>query len=427
MPDGSTPTRDTLSICEGADCQGCADCPEVSSAAIVLSNATEFGEKVTQQSIADSFAMFFNYPGMFAYDWENERWYRYSGNRWLAMRTLGSEIAGWTAQVMQDAGLKETAKWQNAANYAGIETLLKQALYANWNQRPNLLAFSNGYALDTNDGTVEETSARDHINQYLPDAVNGDMVKINGEWDKFVFDSLAHYGSKDRLEIAKFFKRWVGSALTGDCRDEVMVFLHGLPGTGKSTFVETIGAMFGQYGASVQGSRVTKEGNQHLQWLAGLHGKRYVAIPELPERGAWQSDTLNQLVSGGQIEANRMRQDSFNFQSIAHVIATGNHRPRAAAGSGIWRRMAIVEFQNQPETPDKGLKAKFLANLPGIMAWAMEGLDEWLAADRSLTLPDVLIRDRDTYRQDAAPVAQFVAERLLVGEGVGGTNSQRII
>ena len=165
----------------------------------------------------------------------------------------------------------------------------------------------------------------------------------------------------------------------------------------------------------------------HLQWLAGLDGKRYVAIHELPERGAWQSDTLNQLVSGGVVEANKMRQDSFNFQSIAHIIATGNHRPRAAAGSGIWRRMAIIEFQNKPETPDKTLRAKFLANLPGIMAWALQGLDEWIAAGRELVEPDVLLRDRNAYQQDAAPVAQFVAECLTLGEGVGSTSGQRDI
>ena len=376
--------------------------------------------KVTQQALADSFKAFYN--GMFAYDWENGQWYRYAVRRWSAIRSIGREIAVWTAQVMLEAGISDTAKWQNAATYAGVETILKQTLTVDWNQLPGMLAFSNGFALNTEDATVETTYARYFINQYLPDAVNGDMSKVNAKWDGFVFDALAHYDLADRLAIKKYMQQWAGSALTGDCRDEAMLFLHGLPGTGKSTFVETIGALFGMYGASVQGSRVAKEGNGHLQWLAGLDGKRFVAIHELPERGAWQSDTMNQLVSGGVVEANRMRQDSFNFQSIAHVIATGNHRPRAAAGSGIWRRMAIVEFQNKPTTPDKTLKVHFLANLPGIMAWAMQGLDEWLAAGRELVMPDVLIRERTAYQQDAAPVAQFMAERLMLGEGVGPTS-----
>ena len=382
--------------------------------------AAKVDGKITQQSLADSFVAF--YSGMFAYDWEAGQWYRYASRRWTAIRTIGKEIAAWTAQVMYEAGIKDTAKWQNSATYAGVETILKQSLTADWNGWPTLLAFSNGYALNTTDATVQETYARDHINQYLPEAVNGNMSKVNAEWDGLIFDALAHYELADRLAVAKFFQRWVGSALTGDCRDEVMVFLHGLPGTGKSTIVETIGALFGMYGASVQGSRVAKEDNQHLQWLAGLDGKRYVAIHELPERGAWQSDTMNQLVSGGMVEANKMRQDSFNFMSVSHVIATGNHRPRAAAGSGIWRRMAIIELQNQPETPDKALKARLIANLPGIMAWAMQGLDEWLADGRQLTLPDVLIRERNAYQQEAAPVAQFVAERLALGVGVGSTS-----
>ena len=53
---------------------------------------------ISQQSLADSFVMYFNYPGTFAYDWENGRWYRYSMRRWKAIRTIGNEIASWTAQ-----------------------------------------------------------------------------------------------------------------------------------------------------------------------------------------------------------------------------------------------------------------------------------------------------------------------------------------
>ena len=166
---------------------------------------------------------------------------------------------------------------------------------------------------------------------------------------------------------------------------------------------------------------MARESNQHLQWLAGLANKRLVAIHELPERGAWQSDSLNQLVSGGAVEANRMRQDSFNFNSVSHVIATGNHRPRAAAGSGIWRRLRIVQFQHQPAEPNTTLKAELLAELPGVFAWMLKGLHDWIANGRKLDTPNVLRQETEAYRSDADPVKQFADECLTLDPALTST------
>ena len=55
--------------------------------------------------------------------------------------------------------------------------------------------------------------------------------------------------------VHDFLQEWAGSALTGDCSDEAMLFLYGRHGSGKSTFAETLLEVFAGYGAMITGSR----------------------------------------------------------------------------------------------------------------------------------------------------------------------------
>ena len=158
-------------------------------------------------------------------------------------------------------------------------------------------------------------------------------------------------------------------------------------GTGKSTFCETLAACFGDYAATVQGSRVAGEDHQHLQWLAGLSGKRLLYVDEVPERGKWRTDVLSTMIEGGTLEAHKMRQNSFNFQSTLQVIITGNFKPRANAVGGIWRRLRMIEFQNVPDEVNPHLGKELRANLPGVFAWIHKGLARWIANGRRLRLP----------------------------------------
>ena len=137
-------------------------------------------------------------------------------------------------------------------------------------------------------------------------------------------------------------------------------------------------------------------------------------INELPERSRWNTEDLNSLIDGGPIEANRMRQDSIEFKSQAHVLITGNHRPNAAAASGIWRRLRVVEFRHRPKVPDVALKAELRQELPGVLWWCLEGLRRWHERGGRLPkVPAVVAAGVEGYRKAADPIARFVEERTV--------------
>ena len=75
-------------------------------------------------------------------------------------------IAEWVGVMLNKAKAKPTdrAKWQNSATYSGVETILKSALAVEFNWIKNLVAFTNGTALNTDTGLIERIHAVYHIN-----------------------------------------------------------------------------------------------------------------------------------------------------------------------------------------------------------------------------------------------------------------------
>ena len=128
----------------------------------------------------------------------------------------------------------------------------------------------------------------------------------------------------------------------------------------------------GDYAATREGRRLAGHANQHTQWLAGLAGKRLVRVGELPDGGRWDTGPINALASGETIEANRMRQDSIEFQSVSKLLITSNHKPSASAQSGLFRRLRVVECRHVADPPDEGLKARLRLEVGRILRWVLD-------------------------------------------------------
>ena len=81
----------------------------------------------------------------------------------------------------------------------------------------------------------------------------------------------------------------------------------------------------------------------------------------------------------------------------------------------------MVHFQNQPSTPDKQLKRKLLADLPGVFAWMLEGLDRWIENGRQLNTPAVLLADTEAYRSEADNVMAWAEDATYLADDASVT------
>ena len=424
--------------CDGDDCQGCPACPDI-PATVIFARSPWYQDQlraarqadldnmgpISEAALAELF--YRKNRGSYAYVYSAETWRVWTGQRWEDTPAITEEIynflnrllGGWSNELTK----ADAAKWlsRSAINSVAALAQAKFARAIEWDRYPNILGLPGGCKMDTTTGEIFELYWFDYLSRHLPDSVGGEWDEPIARWDtpslkfdNFVWDALAHYPLAERYAVKDYLQTWAGAALTGDANaNQAMVFLYGIPGTGKSTYAETLLSVFGSYGASVSGGRVARENNQHPQWLAGLEGKRLVTINELPARGNWQSQHLDSLVDGGTVEANRMRQDSINFHSSAFVLATGNHRPSAPTGDGIWRRLRIIMFQAKPDEPNPHLGKELRADLPGVFAWVLAGLDRYRANGYTIPVPDVIRADTTEYEVDADPMRQFIDDCLI--------------
>ncbi len=368
------------------------------------------GETITEVYLADSFSRLVGDDG-YRFDRLTCIWYQWGDSGWEEEKgDMMADIRGHVERMVAKCAGTDRKRWLSLSTLKAIRELLRYtAIAEDFAPNPAHIGLTSVDALDTTTGEVFINQFEHHLTRRLEISPG---AKVSSKWTGFIHDSLAHYDPLDRIVIAHYLKLWAGSALAGDCSPEQMLFLYGPPGSGKSTFLDTLASVFGGLATTIQGSRLMANNSGHLQWLAGLSGKRLLAVREIPERGQWAADYLNELISGGMIEANRMRQDSFTYRSQVHIAATGNHRPKASGASGLWRRMALIQFRNQPER-DQRLGKALKEEAPGILTWLLEGLRAYNEAGRTLDVPTIIKADVEEYRVSADAIAQYVKERLV--------------
>ena len=190
------------------------------------------------------------------------------------------------------------------------------------------------------------------------------------EWLRVLGETFAELAQPDK--VTEYVRWWFRYSLGVSCHDESILFLQGPPGSGKSTICDVWTYIAGDYAATREGKRLAGHTNQHSQWLAGLVGKRLVRVGELPDGGQWDTGPINALASGETVEANLMRQNSIEFQSVSKLLITSNHKPRANSQSGLFRRLRVVECRHVADPPDEGLKARLRCEAGRILRWALD-------------------------------------------------------
>lgn len=213
-------------------------------------------------------------------------------------------------------------------------------------------------------------------------------------------------------ELVGFEQRTAGYSLTGSTQEHALFFLHGTGANGKTTFVNAITAVVGDYHrtASIETFTATKN-EQHPTDLAGLRGARLVTSVETEEGRRWAESKIKALTGGDKISARFMRQDFFDFTPTFKLMIAGNHKPGLrSVDEAIRRRFHLVPFvvTIPPDERDKILGDRLRAEWPGILAWMIAGCIEW--QKRGLAPPEVVTRATAAYLEAEDALAAWLDE-----------------
>ncbi len=212
-------------------------------------------------------------------------------------------------------------------------------------------------------------------------------------------------------ELTSYLQRAVGYSLTGVTKLQVVFFLYGTGSNGKTTFMNTVRRIVGTYGDSVnaelfmakdRGSGGPREG------LANLAGKRLVVASELEENKQLNVALVKNLTGGEPVKADRKYEHEFEFSPQFKPWLVGNHKPVIPDTTfSTWRRLKLIPFAViiPPHEMDPDLPSKLEAELPGILAWAVEGCLNWQRF--GLQEPAAVQAATSVYRASEDRLAEF--------------------
>ncbi|WP_158554675.1 DNA primase family protein [Methylovirgula sp. 4M-Z18] len=213
--------------------------------------------------------------------------------------------------------------------------------------------------------------------------------------------------------VRQFVQRYLGYALTALTREQVFVFFYGSGRNGKSTLVDLICRLLGDYTTTVPFETLAgddrRKGSEATPDLVRVPGARIVRASE-PETGMkFRESMVKSLTSGEPILIRRMREEFIEVYPTFKLIISGNHRPDIRGGDdGIWRRVLLVPFEVQipKDEVDRALPDKLWAERAGVLNWLIAGALSYL--QEGLRVPDAVRGATDEYREQSDSYGGFL-------------------
>ncbi len=190
------------------------------------------------------------------------------------------------------------------------------------------------------------------------------------------------------------------------------MFAYGTGGNGKSTFINTVRKILGDYATVTDvGTFIASSTERHPTDVAKLHGYRLATGQETQKGRRWDEAKIKSMTGGDKMTARFMRQDFFDFEPKFKLWISGNYKPILTnVDEAMRRRMLLVPFivQIAVEERDLNLIEKLEAEWPAILRWMLDGCLEWQAI--GLTPPAMVTDATDAYFEDQDLIRQWLEE-----------------
>jgi putative DNA primase/helicase len=206
-----------------------------------------------------------------------------------------------------------------------------------------------------------------------------------------------------------------GLSLTGDTRHQKAFLLVGPKRSGKGTIARILRMLLGQ--ANVCGPTLSSLGQTF--GLMPLIGKRLAIISDARIGGKTDQNTIVEriLAITGQdaLTIDRKYLPSWHGQLDTRFVMLTNELPRLndASGALASRFITLVFTKSFYGREDLGLTDKLATELPGILNWALKGLDR--LQKRGYFVPPKSSAEAQRELEDlGSPVGAFLRDRCLI-------------
>lgn len=217
-------------------------------------------------------------------------------------------------------------------------------------------------------------------------------------------------------DLVSYVQRAVGYALTCEISEHCVFVLHGSGANGKSTFLDTLTRLLGDYGMTTPADTLMSKQNTGIPSdVARLMGARFVSASESADGRRLDEEFVKRISGGDKITARFMHHDWFEFWPVLKLFLAANHKPNIrGTDNGIWRRIQLWPFDVTipKEEQDRHLAKKLQAEAPGILAWAVRGCLIW--QQEGLNPPAKVTGATAEYRSEMDAIGRFIEERCIL-------------
>lgn len=359
----------------------------------------------------------------------NLGWHFYDGACWSALlgyleaKRCAQRIGGliWQErQALKDRGgkdldfrLKKLADWATTStNDWAVEAMLRSA-------EPNLSLFVEALNADPflaacPNGTLELGLHCEFRKNRRADYITRKMgIAYDPKATAPLFEKFIERVQPDP-DMRAFLQRILGLCLTGSTREQKIFLFYGVGNNGKSTLMDSVREILGDYAVTSPASvfmaqQMAADGGRPSPEMVRLQGARLVTAAEPSEGARLDEAKIKEIASGEPIAARDLNKGYVTFKPDFKLVISTNHLPTIrGTDRGIWRRILTVPWKVEiPEADiDRELPKKLRAELPGILNWMLDGLEEYFAI--GLAPPAAALAAVEDYRADQDPVGEFL-------------------
>lgn len=338
------------------------------------------------------------YGDKFRFDLDAKKWYLWGGVHWrqIAIDELGQYVADILGPILLEdiaaAHPSDEEKKPMLAFYNRCQTIRAQTALSvqlsrmaafhchtcDFDKDPRFFGVANG-DVNLETGALEAPDPKRMITRWS-NARYDENAKAP-LWEKAISDIFF-----DDTEMVEYMQRLFGYAMQGTACEQRFFVLYGDGANGKSTMIDTIAYVFGQYAGNLSPEAVTSKGRAPdssasgpKPEIAALRGRRFVYIEETEADAKLREANVKKLSSQGFVEGRALYSNSLSIPVTWAPFMATNYVPRVrGSDGGIWRRFVKIAFNRNFETDDKvprdrDLDRKLKAELDGIFMWCLRG------------------------------------------------------
>lgn len=370
------------------------------------------------------------------YNHSRKRWMVWNGLHWVPDMDGEAERAAidtarwrvtaiwleWSSAIDEDDQqriISDSREAREGESVRGIRATLDVAknlhniatVATDYDRDPFLLTVGNG-TLNLRNGELKTADPEDLITH--GPSIEYDPIAECPRWRQFLDEIFA--GDADLID---FIQRAVGYSLTGDTQEQCLFILHGNGANGKSTFLETVRRLLASHATTTPFATFMEQRNVGAPRndLAALVGARLVITSEAGEGASFDEAVVKQVTGQDTVSCRFLYGEFFQYVPQLKLWICTNYKP-AIRGSddAIWRRIRLIPFNQQfkGNKRDAELPEKLKAELPGILAWAVQGCLDWRR--NGLGRPKTVLEATTEYRRESDQVGRFLSERCILGK-----------